>query len=100
MNVLLTLFTLFPPIVVPIPVPVPVPVVAPAAGNEPVWIWMPMDTAEQRAAREKARKQWASRKRTLEAIAAGDARKQRIAEARTAATMAAMAAMATATLSK
>ena len=84
MNLLLTLFTLLPPIIVPvpIPVPVPVPVVIPAAGNEPVWIWMPMDTAEQRSAREKARKQWASRKMALEGIAAGNARKQRMAAAR------------------
>jgi hypothetical protein len=83
MSVLLLTLSLLPPIVViPVPVPVPVPVVVPAAGNEPVWIWMPMDTAAQRAAREIARKQWASRKMALEGIAAGDARKQRIAEAR------------------
>tara|TARA_R100000306_G_C4299994_1_gene104591 strand:+ start:131 stop:526 length:396 start_codon:yes stop_codon:yes gene_type:complete len=84
MSVLLLTLFLQPPIVVPIPVPVPVPVpvVVPAAGNEPVWIWMPMDTAAQRAAREKARKQWASRKRAIDGIAAAADRKKRIAEAK------------------
>ena len=84
MNILLmNLFLfLFPPVVVPIVVPVPVPVVVPAAGNEPAWIWLPMDTPAERALREKARKQWAQRRITLAAIAAGDARKARIAENR------------------
>jgi len=68
MNALvLTLFLLFPPVAVQQP-----------AGNEPVWLWMPTETVEQRRDREIARKEWASRKRTLEAMAASVARKQRI----------------------
>ena len=82
MNVLLTMLFCIPPFIVPVPVPVPVPVVVLEAGNEPVWIWMPMDTPAERALREKARKQWAQRRITLAAIAAGDARKARIAENR------------------
>ena len=46
--------------------------------NEPVWMWMPTDTVEQRADKEVARKEWAKRKRTLDAMAATAARKQRL----------------------
>ena len=82
MNVLLLTLFLLPPAIQVQDLFNPAPVIAPAAGAEPVWIWMPMDTAEQREAREKARKQWASRKRTLDAIAEAEARKKRIAETR------------------
>ena len=46
--------------------------------NEPVWMWMPTDTVEQRADKEVARKEWAKRKMTLDAMAATAARKQRL----------------------
>ena len=46
--------------------------------NEPVWMWMPTDTVEQRADKEVARKAWAKRKRTLDAMAVTAARKQRL----------------------
>ena len=46
--------------------------------NEPVWMWMPTDTVEQRADKEVARKEWAKRKRTLDAMAVTAARKQRL----------------------
>ena len=46
--------------------------------NEPGWLWMPTDTVEQRADKEVARKEWAKRKRTLDAMAVTAARKQRL----------------------
>jgi len=47
------------------------------AGNEPVWLRMPVNTVEQRAAREVARKNWAKEKRLRDAMAAAAIRKQR-----------------------
>ena len=44
---------------------------------------MPTSTAEERAAREKERKEWASQKRILEAMAKSEARKLRIAQGQT-----------------
>ena len=46
--------------------------------NEPVWMWMPTATVDQRADKEVARKEWAKRKRTLDAMAVTAARKQRL----------------------
>ena len=71
-NFLMNLFLLFPQVAVQQP-----------AGNEPVWLWMPTATIEQRAERETARKEWAKRKRILEAMAKSANRKMRIADART-----------------
>ena len=48
------------------------------AGNEPVWLRMPTNTVEQRAAREVARKNWAKEKRMRDAMAATAMRKQRL----------------------
>ena len=44
---------------------------------------MPTSTVEERAAREKKRKEWASQKRILEAMAKSEARKLRMAQGRT-----------------
>jgi len=53
-------------------------VIQPPAGNEPVWLRMPTNTAVQRAAREVARKNWARQKRMLDAMAESAIRKQRL----------------------
>jgi hypothetical protein len=53
-------------------------VIQPPAGNEPVWLRMPTNTAVQRAAREVARKSWAKEKRMRDAMAAAAIRKQRL----------------------
>ena len=54
-----------------------------AMDNSPNWLWMPTSTVEERADKEKERKEWAKRKRTLDAIAESEARKLRIANSRT-----------------
>jgi hypothetical protein len=41
--------------------------------NDPDWMWMPTDTVEQREDKEVARKEWAKRKRVLDAMAASAA---------------------------
>lgn len=46
--------------------------------NDLDWMWMPTDTVEQREDKEVARKEWAKRKRVLDAMAATAARKQRL----------------------
>ena len=51
--------------------------------NSPNWLWMPTSTVEERADREKERKEWARRKRTLDAMAESEARKLKIANSRT-----------------
>ena len=50
------------------------------AGNELAWLDMPTNTVQERTAREAARKNWAKKKRILDAMARGAARKQRIVD--------------------
>ena len=52
------------------------------AGNELAWLDMPTNTVQERAARETARKNWAKKKRILDAMAKSTIRKQRMYNAR------------------
>ena len=52
------------------------------AGNDLAWLDMPTNTVQERTARETARKNWAKKKRMLDAMARGAARKQRVYNAR------------------
>jgi hypothetical protein len=70
-HFLMNLFLLFPQLAFQQP-----------AGNEPVWLWMPTNTVQERADREVVRKDWLKRKRILDAMAASANRKMRIANAR------------------
>ena len=52
------------------------------AGNDLAWLDMPTNTVQERTARETARKNWAKKKRMLDAMARGAARKQRVADSK------------------
>ena len=52
------------------------------AGNDLAWLDMQTNTVQERTAREAARKNWAKKKRTLDAMSKSTVRKQRMANAR------------------
>ena len=52
------------------------------AGNDLAWLDMPTNTVQERTAREAARKNWAKKKRTLDAMSKSTVRKQRMTNAR------------------